>query len=41
MDGPAPMMTKVMMVFMNMDKLIGRDFDEGLANLKRVAESTA
>ncbi len=41
MNGPAPMMTKVMMVFMNMDKMIGRDFDEGLANLKRVAETSA
>lgn len=38
MDGPAPLPTKVMMVFMNMDKMVGRDFDEGLANLKRVAE---
>ena len=41
MDGPAPMMTKMMMVFMDMDKMVGRDFDEGLGNLKRAAESTA
>ena len=41
MDGPAPLMTKVMMVFMNMDKMVGKDFEEGLANLKRVAEAPA
>jgi hypothetical protein len=31
-------MMKVMGVFMNMDKLIGRDFEAGLANLKANAE---
>lgn len=39
MRGPASFMTKVMMVFMSMDKMVGRDFEEGLANLKRVAEA--
>ena len=39
MDGPSPLMMKVMMLFMNMDKLVGRDFEEGLSNLKREAES--
>ena len=30
---------KVMSVFMSMDKLVGKDFEEGLSNLKAVAES--
>ncbi|HEX6748507.1 MAG TPA: SRPBCC family protein [Longimicrobium sp.] len=30
---------KVMSVFMNMDRMIGRDFERGLANLKAVAEA--
>jgi len=38
MQGPSPFITKVMGVFMNMDKMIGRDFEAGLANLKSVAE---
>jgi hypothetical protein len=29
----------VMMMFMNMDKMIGKDFEEGLADLKRIMES--
>ncbi len=32
-------MTKVMMVFTTMDKMVGKDFDEGIVNLKRVAEN--
>ncbi len=39
MHGPAPFMSKVMQVFMNMDNMIGKDFATGLANLKRVAET--
>lgn len=39
MHGPSPFMTKLMMVFTTMDKLVGKDFDEGMANLKRVAEA--
>ena len=35
MHGPAPFMTKVMQVFMNLDKMIGKDFEAGLANLKK------
>ena len=31
-------MTKVIHVFMNMDKMVGPDFEAGLANLKVVAE---
>jgi uncharacterized protein YndB with AHSA1/START domain len=38
MHGPAPFMNKVMQVFMNLDKMIGRDFEVGLANLKRLTE---
>ena len=39
MHGPAPLMSKVMQLFMNMDEMIGKDFAAGLANLKRVAET--
>jgi uncharacterized protein YndB with AHSA1/START domain len=38
MHGPAPFMSKVMQVFMNMDKMIGKDFDAGLTNLKKLTE---
>ena len=38
MHGPSPFITKVMGVFVNMDKMIGKDFETGLANLKSVAE---
>jgi hypothetical protein len=29
---------KIMHVFMNMDKMMGKDFEAGLANLKALAE---
>ncbi len=38
MDGKNDFMAKMMTVFMNMDTMIGKDFDAGLANLKRVTE---
>jgi len=38
MHGPAPFMHKVMRVFMNVDSMIGKDFEIGLANLKKVTE---
>jgi len=38
MHGPAPFLSKVMQVFMNMDRMIGRDFEAGLANLKTITE---
>jgi hypothetical protein len=38
MHGPAPFMSKVMQVFINMDNMIGKDFEIGLANLKRLTE---
>jgi hypothetical protein len=39
MSGPSPFVTKVMGVFMNMDQLVGKDFERGLASLKTVSES--
>ena len=39
MQGPAPFLSKVMQVFMNMDRMIGRDFEAGLANLKTMTET--
>jgi Polyketide cyclase / dehydrase and lipid transport len=41
MSGRNQLASKVMSVFMSMDKMIGKDFAEGLANLKREAESTS
>ena len=38
MVGPAVFMSKVMQVFINLDHMIGRDFEVGLANLKKFAE---
>jgi hypothetical protein len=38
MQGPSPFMMKVMHVFINMDKMLGKDFETGLANLKAVVE---
>jgi hypothetical protein len=31
-------MSKLMQVFMNLDHMIGKDFEIGLANLKRLGE---
>lgn len=36
--GPTPFMTKVFTTFVSMDKLVGKDFETGLASLKRLAE---
>lgn len=41
MQGPAPFLSKVMQVLMDMDAMIGRDFEAGLANLKTRVESGA
>lgn len=38
MVGPAPLMSKVMQVFFSMDKMVGKDFEAGLADLKVAAE---
>jgi hypothetical protein len=39
MYGPANFMSKLMQIFMSMDKMIGKDFEEGLASMKSIAES--
>ena len=41
MSGPSPFMMKVMGIFMNMDQMIGRDFEAGLAKMKAAAEKPA
>lgn len=41
MDGKNNFMMKVMCIFMNMDKMVGKDFEEGLANLGRLSQSEA
>lgn len=38
MHGPSPYISKVMGLFINMDKMVGKDFETGLANLKAIAE---
>ena len=38
MDGPTPFVSKIMQVFMNMERMIGGNFESGLADLKRVSE---
>ena len=39
MHGPAPFMSRLMQVFINLDRMIGKDFEIGLANLKRLTEN--
>ena len=38
MHGPGVVHIKVMQVFMNLDNMIGKDFEAGLANLKKLTE---
>jgi uncharacterized protein YndB with AHSA1/START domain len=38
MSGPSNFMTKLMGVFVSMDKMVGPDFEKGLASMKAVAE---
>ena len=38
MHGPVPFMAKIMHVLMNIDRMVGKDFEIGLANLKRITE---
>lgn len=40
MHGPSPYVSKLMQVFVSMDRMVGKDFEAGLANLKAVAERT-
>ena len=39
MDGKAPFVAKIMHTMFNMDRMIGKDFEKGLANLKAIAEA--
>ena len=36
--GPSPFMSKVMGIVIDMDKMIGKDFESGLADLKAISE---
>jgi hypothetical protein len=38
MFGPNAFMGKLMSVFINMDKMIGKDFEKGLSSMKAIAE---
>ena len=38
MHGPAPFMSRLMQVFMNIDNMVGKDFEVGLASLKKLTE---
>jgi carbon monoxide dehydrogenase subunit G len=38
MNGQVPFIAKIVHVFINVDRMVGKDFEEGLANLKAVAE---
>jgi uncharacterized protein YndB with AHSA1/START domain len=38
MHGPSPFISKLMGIFMNFDRMIGTDFEAGLASLKAAAE---
>jgi hypothetical protein len=41
MEGPSPFVARLMGLFFSMDRMIGRDFETGLANLKAAAERPA
>ncbi len=41
MFGPSPFPSKLMGVFIDFDKMVGKDFEAGLASLKRNAEQAA
>lgn len=38
MNGPMPFVSKVICLFVDMDSMVGKDFEAGLANLKTLAE---
>jgi uncharacterized protein YndB with AHSA1/START domain len=38
MQGPTPFFAKIIHVFLDMDKMVGNDFETGLANLKAASE---
>ncbi len=39
MEGPSPFISKLMQVFISMDKMVGKDFEAGLQHMKVVAET--
>lgn len=39
MTGPLPLVARIMHMFMDMDRLVGGQFEQGLANLKALAET--
>lgn len=38
MQGPVPYVAKIMHVILNIDKMVGKDFETGLGNLKALSE---
>lgn len=40
MEGDTPFVAKIMHVFVNMDRLCGGPFEDGLASLKSIVEKT-
>jgi hypothetical protein len=38
MDGPVPYFAKIIHLFIDMDKMVGKDFEAGLAGMKAIAE---
>ena len=40
MTGKRPFMVKMVCMFMNMDKMVGGDFEKGLSQMKAAAESS-
>jgi len=41
MEGDRPFALKAISVFMNMDALVGKDFEKGLVSMKAIAEKAA
>lgn len=41
MHGPSSYVAKVMQIFFDMDAMVGKDFEAGLANLKSIAEQSS
>lgn len=39
MSGPSPFLSKLVCLFFDMDKMVGTDFEAGLADLKRITET--
>ena len=39
LEGPVPYVAKVVHIFLDMDKMVGKDFEVGLSNLRNLAEA--